>query len=187
MKSTLKTMILAAMFLALGLVLPFFTGQIPHIGNMLLPMHLPVFLCAFICGWPYGALVGFILPLLRGVLFGMPPFMPTGLSMAFELASYGLIAGYLYSHDKYQCVIALYRSMIISMMGGRIIWGIVQTILLSTQGNSFTLAMWISNGFITAIPGIILQLILIPSIMVTLNRTGLVRFKKRNTAPRYSE
>ena len=91
MNSNLKNMILAALFLAMGLVLPFFTGQIPAIGNMLLPMHLPVFLCAFICGWPLGALVGFILPLLRYVLFGMPIFMPTGLAMAFELASYGLI------------------------------------------------------------------------------------------------
>lgn len=187
MNSNLKNMILAALFLAMGLVLPFFTGQIPAIGNMLLPMHLPVFLCAFICGWPLGALVGFILPLLRHVLFGMPIFMPTGLAMAFELASYGLIGGYLYSHDKYQCVIALYKSMIIAMVGGRIIWGMVQTILLSTQGNPFTLMAWISGGFINAIPGIILQLILIPSIMVALNKTGLVEFKKRNTTVRYGE
>ena len=187
MNSNLKNMILAALFLAMGLVLPFFTGQIPAIGNMLLPMHLPVFLCAFICGWPLGALVGFILPLLRYVLFSMPIFMPTGLAMAFELASYGLIGGYLYSHDKYQCVIALYKSMIIAMVGGRIIWGMVQTILLSTQGNTFTLMAWISAGFINAIPGIILQLILIPSIMVALNKTGLVEFKKRNTTVRYGE
>ena len=186
MKTNLKNIILAALFLALGLVLPFFTGQIPAIGNMLLPMHLPVFLCAFICGWPLGATIGFILPLLRYILFSMPIFMPSGLAMAFELATYGLIAGYLYGHNKYQCVVALYKSMIIAMISGRIIWGLVQTILLSTQGNHFTLMAWISGGFINALPGIILQLILVPAIMVALNKTGLVEFKQRNTSPRFN-
>lgn len=69
---SLRNLLLAAMFLAIGLVLPFFTGQIKEIGNMLLPMHLPVFLCALICGWQYGTAVGFIMPLLRFALFPCP-------------------------------------------------------------------------------------------------------------------
>lgn len=86
-------LVLAAMFLAIGIVLPFFTGQIPQIGRMLLPMHLPVLLCGLICGWQYGGAVGFVLPILRYALFGMPP-MPNGLAMAFELAAYGIIVGW---------------------------------------------------------------------------------------------
>ena len=70
---SLKNLVLAAMFMAIGFVLPFLTGQIPQIGNMLLPMHLPVFLCGLICGWQYGLAVGFILPLIRSLVFGMPP------------------------------------------------------------------------------------------------------------------
>ena len=85
MSKNLKNMTLAALFLALGLVLPFFTGQIPQIGSMLLPMHIPVFLCGLICGWQYGAAVGFVVPLMRSVLFGMPPLFPTATAMAFEL------------------------------------------------------------------------------------------------------
>lgn len=73
--------------LAVGIVLPIFTGQIPQIVNMLLPMHLSVIVCGLICGWQYGCIVGFLLPLLRYVLFAMPP-MPNGLAMAFELAAY---------------------------------------------------------------------------------------------------
>ena len=83
MKNSVKNITLTAMILALGMILPFFTGQIPQIGNMLLPMHLPVFLCALICGWQYGTIMAFILPLLRSLVFGMPPFYPTALAMAF--------------------------------------------------------------------------------------------------------
>ena len=81
----LKQLTLAALFLALGLVLPFFTGQIPQIGSMLLPMHIPVFLCGLICGWQYGAAVGFVTPLLRSALFGMPPLFPTAAAMPLEI------------------------------------------------------------------------------------------------------
>ena len=80
MKQTTKNITLSAMFLALGMVLPFLTGQIPQIGSMLLPMHIPVFLCGLICGWQYGAIIGFILPFLRYAAFGMPPLFPTGCS-----------------------------------------------------------------------------------------------------------
>lgn len=83
MKNTTNNMVLSAMFIAIGLVLPFFTGQVPQIGNMLLPMHIPVLLCGLICGWKYGILVGFILPLLRHTIFGMPILFPTGIAMAF--------------------------------------------------------------------------------------------------------
>ena len=81
------------MFLALGYVLPFFTGQIPAVGKMLLPMHIPVLLCGFVCGWQYGLMVGFIVPLFRSVLAGMPVMMPTAVGMAFELATYGVLCG----------------------------------------------------------------------------------------------
>ena len=86
-------LILAAMFLAIGLLLPFLTGQIRQIGNMLLPMHIPVILCGLICGWQYGLGVGFVLPLLRCVIFGMPVLFPTAVSMSFELAAYGFTDG----------------------------------------------------------------------------------------------
>ena len=90
MRKALKKLSLSSMFLAIGLVLPFFTGQIPQVGSMMLPMHIPVLLCGLICGWKYGLMVGFVLPPLRSVLFGMPPLFPTGAAMAFELAAYGL-------------------------------------------------------------------------------------------------
>ena len=85
-KTNVHNLVLAAMFLALALVLPFLTGQIPQIGGMLLPMHLPVFLCGLICGWRYGAVVGFVAPLMRMALFGMPPLV-AAVAMAFELAA----------------------------------------------------------------------------------------------------
>ena len=180
LRKTTKNLTLAAMFFALGLVLPFLTGQIPQIGSMLLPMHIPVFLCGLICGWKYGAVVGFMLPLMRSMLFGMPKLFPSACSMAFELATYGLIAGLIYGLSRWQCIRALYRAMIGAMIAGRVVWGIVQIILLGISGGSFTWQMFIAGAFLNAIPGIIVQLILIPAIMIALNRTGLVRFRRTN-------
>ena len=94
-RNHVKQLVLASMFLALALALPFLTGQIPQIGSMLCPMHIPVLLCGFFCGWPWGAAVGAVAPLLRSLIFGMPPMFPTALCMAFELATYGAVSGYL--------------------------------------------------------------------------------------------
>ena len=179
----IRNLTLSAMFMALGLVLPLLTGQIKQIGSMLLPMHIPVLLCGLICGWPYGLVVGFITPLLRGFIFGMPVFYPSGLAMAFELATYGAVIGFLYSHSRWQCIISLYRCMIIAMLAGRAVWGVAEVILLGIKQNTFTFQAFIAGAFLNAIPGIILQLVLIPAVMVALNRTGLVRFKVKSKEP----
>lgn len=182
MKQSIKNLTLSAMFIAVGIVLPFFTGQIPRFGNMLLPMHLPVFLCGLICGWQYGAVVGFVLPLLRSSLFGMPVLFPSALSMAFELMTYGFVSGFLYNRSKWQCIVALYRSIVAAMLAGRVVWGIVQIIFLGISGSAFTWKAFMAGAFLNAIPGIALQLVMIPTIMVALNRTGLVRFRKHQSA-----
>lgn len=171
-------MALSAMFLALGLVLPFLTGQIQVIGNMLLPMHIPVLLCGLICGWQYGGAVGFILPILRSVIFGMPVLYPSAIAMAFELAAYGLLIGFFYHRSKWKCIRSLYRSLIFAMIGGRLVWGAAMTVLMGVRGNLFTLSAFWSGAFLNAVPGIILQLVLIPAIMVALDKTKLVRFSK---------
>ncbi|MCI8328080.1 MAG: ECF transporter S component [Oscillibacter sp.] len=178
----LQTLATAAMLLALGLVLPFFTGQIPQIGRMLCPMHLPVLLCGLLCGWKYGLAVGLILPPLRFVLFHMPPPFPTGIAMAFELAAYGFLTGFLYARSRWQCVMALYRCLIAAMLGGRAVWAAARVILSGVSGQAFTWQIFLTEGFLTAIPGIILQLVFIPVVMVALDRTGLVRFRRGGEA-----
>ena len=179
LRQFIKDLVLSSMFLALGLVLPFVTGQIPEIGAMLLPMHIPVLLCGLICGWQHGTIVGFVLPLLRYMLFGMPPIFPTGISMAFELAAYGFLSGFLYQRARWHCVISLYRCLIAAMIGGRIVWGLVSVLLLGLAGQPFTWQLFITGAFLTAIPGIVLQLVFIPAMMVALDRAGMVRFHKK--------
>lgn len=171
-----KNLALAAMFMAIGLVLPFFTGQIPQIGNMMLPMHIPVLLCGLICGWKYGAAVGFVTPLLRSMVFGVPILYPMAVGMAFELMTYGFVIGLLYGRSRWKCIIALYRCLIIAMLSGRIVWGLAQMIMLGVGRDGFTYQSFLAGAFLNAIPGIIIQLILIPTVMVLLNRTGLVTF-----------
>lgn len=180
-KNPVLNLTLSAMFLAMGLLLPFLTGQIKQIGNMLLPMHIPVLLCGLICGWKYGLGVGAVTPILRYFLFGMPVLFPTGIAMAFELAAYGFVVGLLYSVSKWKCIISLYRSMIAAMIMGRIVWGLAMICLLGIGGDGFTWKMFFAGAFLNAFPGIILQLILIPAIMLVLNKTGLVKFSKHKS------
>ena len=163
----------SALCLAIALVLPFLTGQIPEIGSMLSPMHIPVLLCGFLCGWPWGLAVGFIAPLLRSVIFGMPPMFPGAVAMAFELAVYGGMAGLLY------CLLPrtkanIWVTLIIAMIAGRIVWGIVRVILAGLSGSSFTWALFITGAVTNAIPGIILHLVLIPVLVIMLERAGLI-------------
>lgn len=161
----LKKIIFSALFLAVGTILPFFTAQIKEIGDSLLPMHIPVMLCGLICGAKYGLVVGFLLPVFRSVLFSMPPFYPNSIWMAFELATYGFVIGILYNRRKKASTGYLYFCLITSMISGRIIWGITKTILLGLTDKAFTFHAFIVEGIIDALPGIALQLIIIPPIM----------------------
>ena len=175
MNKTLKKLTLSAMFLALGLLLPFITGQIPSIGNMLLPMHIPVLLCGLICGWQYGFVVGLIVPLLRFVLFGAPIIYPIGIAMALELAAYGLLSGLLYRRLRFKPMVSLYLSLLGAMIGGRIVWGITRFIIGTLAQSAFTIKMFMAGALMNAIPGIIIQLILIPAILYALQRAKLTQ------------
>lgn len=172
--NNVKKLAVTAMLFAVGMVLPFFIGQIPAIGKMLLPMHIPVLLCGFIVGWQYGALIGFLLPIVRGLVFGMPPLYPNAVAMAFEMAVYGFVSGYLYSHARWQCTKMLYISLVTAMLAGRLVWAFAEVILLGIGGNTFTWEMFATGAFLNAIPGIIVQLVLIPLIMVALRRAKVV-------------
>lgn len=169
-----KRLVISAFFMALGVVLPFLTGQIQQIGNMLLPMHIPVLLCGFICGWQYGLAVGFITPLLRSALFGMPPLVPTAAAMAVELAVYGLATGLLYKKLPKKTPY-LYVSLLCAMIAGRAAWGIVGIPLYGMAGKGFSVQIFLSGALLNAIPGIILQIVLIPVIMMALERAGVLR------------
>lgn len=168
-----RKLVAAAVCLALCLVLPFLTGQIQQIGNALSPMHIPVLLCGFICGPWYALAVGFIAPLLRFVLFGMPPIFPIGVSMCFELAAYGALTGVLYRALPKK-TLHLYTSLLGAMLGGRIVWGIVRAIISGVSESGFTWAAFLAGAFTNAIPGIILHIVLIPPIVMALRRTKLM-------------
>ena len=172
-RNNTRDLILAALCLALAMLLPFLTGQIQTLGNMLCPMHIPVLLCAYICGYRWAAAVGFISPLLRYAIFGMPPIMPAGVSMAFELLTYGLVAGLLYEKLK-KNTLNIYVSLIISMISGRVVWGIARLIISGVTGTEFTCQLFIGGAVLQAVPGIILHILLIPIIVMALRRAKLI-------------
>lgn len=171
-----KKLTISAVLFALGLVLPFLTGQIPQIGSMLLPMHIPVFLCGLICGGKCGAMVGALVPMVRSLMFGMPPMYPTAVAMAFELATYGAVAGFVYFRAGYFCMKSLYKAMLIVMVAGRAVWAATMMVLMGINGGTFSFEMFMAGAFLNAIPGIAVQLVLIPGIMVALGKTKLIPF-----------
>lgn len=168
-QKNIQNLTLSAMFLALAFVLPFFTGQIPKIGAMLCPMHIPVILCGFVCGGPWGLVVGFAAPLLRSFIVGMPTLFPKAVAMAFELATYGLMSGILYKALP-QKRGSIYLSLIISMIAGRLVWGFVQLCCVSFNVSAFGISAFWAGAVANAVPGIIIQLIFIPLIIMTVQK-----------------
>ena len=169
---SIRKLVYAAICLALCMVLPFLTGQMQQLGNALCPMHIPVLLCGFLCGGYYAAAVGVIAPLLRFALFGMPPIFPIGTAMCFELLTYGLIAGVLYKRLPKKTV-NIYVSLVCAMLGGRLVWGIVRFAMTLFFHVKFSLSVFVAGAFMTAIPGIICHIVLIPIIVMALERAGL--------------
>ena len=162
----------SALCLALCLVLPFLTGQIPQIGSSLCPMHLPVLLAGFLCGPWWAALVGLTAPVLRNLLFSMPPLL-TAVAMSFELAAYGAVCGMLYRRTS-KNLAGIYISLISAMITGRMVWGIVRVMMTGVSGEAFTWSLFLAGAFTTALPGIVLQLLLIPALVVAFRRAKIM-------------
>ena len=172
-RNQIRRLTLTAMFIALGYLLPFLTGQIPQFGAMLSPMHIPALLCGFVCGWQYGLVAGAIMPLLRSATLGLPPMFPTAVAMAFELAAYGCAAGLLYrALPKH--IAFVYVTLVLSMLIGRAVWGLASAVLMMGTENVFTTQAFLAGAFINAWPGIILHILVIPPVVLGLRRAKLM-------------
>ncbi len=171
-------MVLSALFLALAYVLPFLTGQLKEIGNMLCPMHIPVLLCGFICGWQWGMGVGFIVPLFRSITLGMPVLYPYAICMAFELAAYGTLSGILYKYLPKK-KIYIYVSLVISMLVGRLVWGTAMSVTLGAIGKPFTFYTFLTGAFTNAVPGIVLQIVFVPLIVMLIDGLKIFETERR--------
>ena len=170
--SSIKKMVFSALFIALGIILPLAFHSIPNAGGIFLPMHIPVLICGIICGFPYGLACGIITPLLSSLLTGMPPtaILP---SMIFELAVYGTVSSllmhYIHIEHTYKKV---YISLIGAMLSGRLAYGILNALIF--KAGNYSMQMWTAAAFITALPGVVIQLILIPAIVVSLQKAKLI-------------
>ncbi len=158
-------MILSALFLALAYVMPFLTGQIQQFGAMLCPMHIPVLLCGFFCGGSWGLAVGLIAPLFRAFTLGAPAWFPNAVCMAAELATYGAVAGVMHrllSRKKPY----IYLSLITAMLVGRVVWGAAMFVCVG----GFGMTMFLAGALFNAIPGIVVQLVVIPLLVMLLEK-----------------
>lgn len=177
-KSNLYRLMVTAILLALGMVLPFLTGQIPEIGQAISPLHIPAFICGMTCGPVYGAVLGFVLPLLRSVTFSMPPLVPVAVPMAFELCAYGLLCGLLYPllrrvfKGKSQ-VLSMLVALVAAMVGGRLIGGAAKAIVMGLNGNSYTFHAFIASYFVETAIGALIHVLLVPAVVAALEKAKL--------------
>lgn len=168
----IRNLVFAALCTALGIVLPQAFHSIPNAGSIFLPMHLPVLLCGLICAWPYGLACGILTPILSHLIFGMPPaaYLP---AMIVELAIYGLLASLMmqvFSKLKFQA--RVYVALVAAMIGGRIAYGIVNALIF--RAGSYSMQLWMTAMFVTALPGIIMQIVILPILLIALEKANLV-------------
>ena len=160
--SPVRRMVMAALCVALCVVLPIAFHTIPDAGSVFLPMHIPVLLCGLICGWPYGLACGLLGPVLSSLLTGMPPaaYLPP---MIIECAVYGMVCGLMLKVLRTgRPTIDLYAALIAAMLAGRVVSGIAKALIFSP---GMAMGVWITSSFVTALPGIIIQLVLIPQVV----------------------
>ena len=138
-------------------------------------MHIPVLLCGLLCGWPFGAACGLIGPLLSSLLTGMPPAFPTLPAMMLELCAYGVLTGLFYRKLRRN----LYLSLIGAMLGGRAVSGIANAVLLGIAGKPYGFTVFLTSAFVTALPGIVIQLVAVPLLVAALQKAGLVQRPRR--------
>ncbi len=179
MNTTVKKIVITALCMALCYILPFVTGQIPQINSIFSPMHIPVLLCGIICGPGYAFAAGAFSPILRSMILTMPPMFPTAISMAFELAAYGFFSGIcckiLKNKTEMKDLPSICLSLVISMISGRIVWGIVTAILMGIQGNTYTFGAFFTTAFIQGFPGMICHLIIVPLLVVALKKAKIIK------------
>ncbi len=172
----LEKITFSGVMLSLALLLPFLTAGNTSLGNMFLPMHLPIMFCGFVCGWKHGLVVGAAAPMLRMLLIGMPP-IHKAVPMAFELAVYGLLCGLLYKFLKKK-LYGTYVSLGVAMVAGRIVHATVKFALAKLavfdKLNSFALGAYMTESVLQAWPGILLQIILIPVLVMVLKKVGYI-------------
>lgn len=168
-----------ALFVALGILLPI-AFHVVGMGKVFLPMHIPVLLAGFFCGPMVGMLVGMITPLLSAVLTGMPPLMPpVAQGMVFELGLYGLLTGFLYERLR----LGVYPSLLLAMAAGRVVYGFLGYLILPLFGlNQVPLLAPVLLAVGESLPGVALQLVLIPLVVGVIERNAAVLFLRRRTA-----
>lgn len=168
----IKKLVYTALCIALGVVLPITFHSIPNAGSVFLPMHIPILLCGLICGWEYGLICGAVTPILSSLITGMPPiaYVP---SMTIELAIYGFVSGLLINIIKTKkASVNIYISLILAMIAGRLAYGFMNALIF--KAGSYSMQVWLASAFITSFPGIIIQLILIPILVLALKKAKLV-------------
>lgn len=174
--SNTRNVVMAAVCLALAMVLPFLTAQVPQIAAMISPMHIPVLLAGYVCGPWWALAVGCVAPLLRSVIFGMPALVPNALAMAFELAAYGFFAGLFFGLFPKKTPY-IYVSLILAMLIGRAVWGFAMFAILGITGGAFTFEAFMAGAFINAVPAIVIHIVLIPLIVIALRNAKLLYYQ----------
>lgn len=170
MQNKIKDLVAAGLLVAAGILMPMAFHTYKLGGPVFLPMHIPVLLGGFMLSKNLAALVGLLTPFLNFVITSMPS-PPFVFAMMAELATYGLVSSILFHERKWGIYPALFGAMLSGRLASIVAnWLIITGIL----GMPFNFAKVMTSLFITGLPGIIIQVILIPLIVKLIqSRTAL--------------
>ena len=164
-------MVFGAVCTAFGLILPVIFHFFSAAGAIFLPMHIPVLLAGFCLGSRGGFLVGLLTPILSSLLTSMPPLFPVMPIMAVELAVYGLTAGYFYRNNRLKILTALF----LAMLAGRSAAMLGAFILLNLLDIQLSPLYYLTGAIITGLPGIVIQFLVIPILVMRLEKIIMLR------------
>lgn len=169
---SIRRLVMTALCVALGVVLPQTMHAIPNAGSVLLPMHIPVLLCGLTCGWPYGLVCGVLAPVMSHLITGMPPAALLS-AMICELAAYGLISGLAAKYIRTgRRTLDIYVQLIAAMLIGRVVYGVVNALVF--RAGAYSMEIFLTAAFVTALPGILLQLVLLPALILILEKAKVL-------------
>lgn len=172
----IKKLALTSVFIAIGIIIPILFHSVSMFGKIFLPMHIPVILCGIICGPVFGVTAAIMTVILSSIITGMPPLYPMAVIMIFELITYAIVSGVIIRllRNRLNTIITLYISLVVAMLLGRLILGIASVIFIGILGTGYSMEAFITGAFVTGLTGIIIQLILIPWLIIILNKAHLI-------------
>jgi len=167
----LRHLVLNAMIMALGLTLPMAFHAV-GLGSKFTPMLLPLLLNGFLSPLGWAVLIGGLTPLVSSLTTGMPPlYPPVAVVMSVECMVLAATARFVYCATRGR----VWPAAVAAVVCGRAVSLSLSWLVASYLDLPQRLS--VAASFVQGLPGIALQLSVVPLIVVLIHRRGGLLFE----------